>query len=75
MPSAFSSQPGSSSLRAFADISARHRIAFLVGPDALKAAEEQGRVVTTADRAHWNDAGHRIVADLLAAALRERRIP
>jgi lysophospholipase L1-like esterase len=67
---AFSSLPGPATLRAFADISARHRIDFLAAvPDALKAAEQQGRVVTTADRAHWNEAGHQVVADALAAAL------
>jgi lysophospholipase L1-like esterase len=68
---AFSSLPGPSTLRAFADISARHRIDFLAGvSDALRAAEEQGHVVTTADRAHWNEAGHQVVAEALAAALR-----
>jgi hypothetical protein len=73
---AFSSQAGSSSLQAFQGISTRHRIAFVAGvPDALKAAEERGQVITTADRAHWNDTGHRIVADLLVSALRERRLP
>jgi hypothetical protein len=70
---AFSSQSGHSSQRAFADISARHRIDFLAGvPDALKTAEEQGHVITTADRAHWSEAGHQIVADALVAALTAR---
>jgi hypothetical protein len=40
-------------------------------PDALKTAEEQGHVSTTADRAHWNEAGHQIVSDALVAALTE----
>jgi hypothetical protein len=69
---AFSSQ-GGVSLRMFADISSKHDIDFLASvPDVLRAAEERGIVITTADRAHWNEAGHRIVAGVLATALKER---
>ena len=71
---AFTSQPGTVTEPVFAGISTKHGIDFLRGiTDSLRAAQARGLVVTTDDQAHWNETGHRIVAGLLVAALRDRQ--
>ena len=56
----------------FKALSSLHNITFLEGvPQALRYAEEQGVVTMTADRVHWNEAGHAIVAEQLLRYFRK----
>ncbi len=68
---AFSADEKQPYLEAFQALSTQHGMHFLgsVRP-ALRAAEQGGSVVLAADGNHWNEAGHRVVGETLAAALR-----
>jgi lysophospholipase L1-like esterase len=59
---------------AFAAISARHGIEYWKDlPEVIEQALSRGEDVQTPDD-HWNESGHRLVADMIAEHMRGRRV-
>ena len=51
---------------AFKGIINNHHIDFIDGvPQAIHEVEQHGMVVKAADKAHWNERGHRVAAEML----------
>lgn len=72
---AFSADNTSPYNEQIAAIMARHGIPFLEEvPKALREAESGGACVKAADNAHWNETGHRIVAETIGKSLRDRNV-
>lgn len=71
---AFATDHGFPYLEAFRQVSANNGIQFIDGTSqAVTAAEKKGVVTRSADRAHWNNEGHRIVADVLTRYFEQSR--
>ena len=67
----FSADDESPYYEEFQHISQKNGIEFIDGvPQAVHAAEEKGLTVRAADNAHWNDLGHRLVAEKIEEHLR-----
>jgi lysophospholipase L1-like esterase len=57
------------------EISRHHDIVILTDVNAaVKRAEKRGTVVTGFDHTHWNDAGHQIAGEAIAAGLRDSSV-
>jgi len=66
----FSTDHGYPYYEAFTSLSGKHGLHFIDGTSqALREAESRGVTTRAADREHWNDEGHRIVAEVLAQNL------
>jgi len=56
----------------FINISKKNNIKFIGGiPQSINEAEKNGICVRTADKGHWNEEGHRIVAEKIIEYLRK----
>jgi len=57
---------------AFKEISSNHSITFLEDvASSIRGAERGGTVVKAKDKAHWNEAGHRIAGEVISTYLRK----
>jgi hypothetical protein len=57
---------------AVAELARRHGMDFAAElPGAIDLAQQAGQVLLSSDRVHWNEEGHRIVADVLAEHIRK----
>ncbi len=69
---AFSTNHGFPYYDEFKRMSEKNGIYFIDGTSqALTAAESKGITIRSADKAHWNNQGHRIVADVLKSYFEE----
>jgi hypothetical protein len=65
-------QPFYDEMRKLSEESGFH---FIDGvPQAIREAEKQGKVTKHEDRGHWNELGHRLVAEQLTAYFREHEV-
>jgi hypothetical protein len=56
-------------------LSAANGFCFIEGvPQSIRESERQGRVTRAADRAHWNELGHRLAAAPLIAYFNEHQV-
>ena len=60
---------------AFRGVARRNGVPWVEGIDeAILAAERRGLVMRAADKGHWNEAGHRLAADLMIPYFRRERL-
>ena len=70
---AFSTSHGPPYYETFKRLSRKNGLHFIDGASqALQEAESRGLMTRAADKEHWNDRGHRIVADVLGNYLRQK---